>query len=331
MHKRRLLLFREPQVFTILQRQLVKKGYRVCPKVRLSDAIGKDDGERLAEREFDYFTRAHLDFLVVKDFLPVFAVEFDGAGHNAPNAAKRDVLKNRLCKAAGLPLLRVTSREISGTDDVTLLDYMLMRHVAWTEEIDGITAEIREWAENIPPDTDPEDLAVDLDPSFHFDVRHPFPGVAAVHERLWRKHRIAWDGSDHRRFADARFVCSISLGSCGSLHDDQFVTHVRQAALWPPGRPSLRDQPPIFSQEVEVTLRAYLPLRTDVPPPPFFTDWADALAAVEQARVRAESMWMPWLPGVSVYDVAENYAEYLGLRAIERWARQNLTASVAAE
>lgn len=87
-----------------------------------------------------------------------------------------------------------------------------------------------------------------------------------------------------------------------------------------------QDQPPVFSQEVEVTLRAYLPLRTDVPPAPFITDWSNLFGAVEQARVRAESMWMPWLPGVSVFDVAENYAEYLGFRSVERWARQNVPA-----
>jgi hypothetical protein len=107
MHKRRVLLFREPAVHSILRRQLTSKGFQVYPKVRLSDAVAKDDGEHLPQREFDHLTRAHLDFLVVRNELPVFAVEFDGQGHALPEAIERDVLKNRLCKSADLPLLRI--------------------------------------------------------------------------------------------------------------------------------------------------------------------------------------------------------------------------------
>ena len=84
MHKRRVLLFREPAVHSILRRQLTNKGFQVYPKVRLSDAVAKDDGEHLSQREFDYLIRAHLDFLVVRNDLPVFAVAFAGQGTRSP-------------------------------------------------------------------------------------------------------------------------------------------------------------------------------------------------------------------------------------------------------
>jgi len=44
---------------------------------------------------------------------------------------------------------------------------------------------------------------------------------------------------------------------------------------------------------------------------------------VRQFQIRVESMWFPDLPGLSVWDIAENYSEYLGFRAIERWAIKN--------
>ena len=46
----------------------------------------------------------------------------------------------------------------------------------------------------------------------------------------------------------------------------------------------------------------------------------------EQMQLRIEGMWFPDLPGISPWDISENYAEYLGFRAIERWAKQNLSA-----
>jgi hypothetical protein len=47
-------------------------------------------------------------------------VEFDGLQHlEDAHTIARDVMKNRLCKAADLPLLRITSREIFKRDEIT--------------------------------------------------------------------------------------------------------------------------------------------------------------------------------------------------------------------
>src|ERR1051326_2700882 len=99
MHKKKLLHFREPEVRTILERRLTKEGYRICPKVRLQDAIGLDRGEHLPEQQFTYFTRSHLDFLVTSGDSPIFAVEFDGSVHTTDDKLlQRDAIKNALCK-----------------------------------------------------------------------------------------------------------------------------------------------------------------------------------------------------------------------------------------
>ena len=330
MHKRRVLYFREPEVHSILLRQLSHSGYRIYPKVRLADAINKDQNEHLTSREFDYLSRAHLDFLVIRDELPIFAVEFDGLAHiHDQEAIERDVLKNRLCKAANLPVLRVTTSEITERDKLTLLDYMLMRFVAWHEEIDGILTEIQEYAANLPPASDPEDLAVDLDPSFHFNVRHPFPGAQLVRERLWRHYRIAWDMDPQRRRASPALLCDATLKRAGPLRSDQFHTSEIQATVW---KPDAKHDQTLFSEFVEVTIRSWLPLRTVVPDADMnlfaLSDLKELEAAVERFKIRVESMWFPDLPGINAWDVSEHYAEYLGFRAIERWAKRELRTNV---
>src|SRR5882672_5117138 len=133
LHTKRLLFLSEPNVDSILKRRLSHRGYRICPKVRLADVIGRPPkAKRLPQRAFEYLLTAHLDFLVTRNDVPVFAVEFDGTHHlTDAKTIERDYLKNRLCKAAGLPILRIMSREIREHERVTLLDYMLMRYLAW--------------------------------------------------------------------------------------------------------------------------------------------------------------------------------------------------------
>lgn len=332
MRKRRILYFLEPAVHTILLRQLTKKGYRIYPKVRLGDAIGKDSGDHLPSREFEYLMRAHLDFVVVKDDMPIFGVEFDGQSHREPTAVERDVLKNRLCKAADLPLLRITSAEVSERDQHSVLDYMLMRYVAWQEEIGGIVEEIHEFASGLPDDIDPNDYAVDFDPTFHFDLRHPFPGTALVQERLWRNYRIAPGiggrgyESGSRDSQPARYLCDVGTQKhSGSFRDDQFTTCALTVLVW---EPTSSSQNPVMETTVEVSIRAWLPLQHVVPEAPSLalSGLAGLAASSQQLIARIESMWFPSLPGISPWDIAENYAEYLGFRAIETWAKSDQTS-----
>lgn len=300
----------------------------MLPKVRVGDVIVKDPGDRLSQREFVYFTRAHFDFLVTKDNLPVFAVEFDGAHHFVDDRSMgNDVIKNRLCKDADLPLLRITSSEVEENDKLTLLDYMLMRYVAWAKEYPSIIEEISEYASNIPPDSDPNDYAVDLDPSFHFNLKHPFPGRDRILERLWRNHKIAWSMARANRQGVAEYLCDVALESTGPLESDQFHTCTQRAIMW---HRSGSPDSPIISEIVSASLRSWLPLHTAVPAPPDICSFRDHRGVpidpkelLAQFTLRIKSMWVPELPGLSSWDLAENYSEYLGFRSVERWAKKN--------
>jgi hypothetical protein len=105
----------------------------------------------------------------------------------------------------------------------------------------------------------------------------------------------------------------------GNFRDDQFTTCELTASVWEPGGSRKK---PVVTRNVEVSIRAWLPLHTNVPLPTFpFTTFSET--AVREFEERITSMWFPNLPGISPWDIAENYAEYLALRAIEEWAKSS--------
>jgi hypothetical protein len=101
---------------------------RVYAKMRLSDVI--DDDDYYLERElFSYYTRSHFDFTVTSpEQKPVMAIEFDGPYHNDPEQIARDAKKDRLCKQAGLPILRINANHV-------LRKYRGMTLLRWIIEV----------------------------------------------------------------------------------------------------------------------------------------------------------------------------------------------------
>jgi len=329
MQKRRLLNRSELEVDTVLQRQLRDSGYSVFSKVRLADVINKERGEFLPQRDFDYLRGAHLDFVVSRNEIPVFAVEFDGPLHETDDQTEeRDILKNRLCRAAGLPLLRITSTALEYHDQLTLLDYMLMRFIAWKREWPDLQREMAERAEEYGDTRDPEDLAVELDPSFWFDVRHPYPGLEGIKERLWRTHRVASFLDSDARQSSAAFLCESHAGGGGPLHHEQFHTSVARVSVWLPNESR---ETPVFLDFVEVTVRAWLPVESSSMPEPAVyqtPEIRELTSYLESMGAHVRSIWFPELPGLSPWDIADNYAEYLGYRRIELWASEQSRSGV---
>ncbi len=357
MKKKKILYLREPEVHTILQRRLASEGYFIWPKQGIEEIMGAEPQDYLNNSELQYLKHAHFDFVVAHKDQAIFVVEFDGIDHiNDPVVTERDVVKNRLCKLADLPLLRVMSTEIQELDQITVLDYMLMRYVAWKNEYPEIIKEIEELASRMGlvmtreegrptlveqkesslglKNYNPENLCTDLDPSFHFDLRHPFPGTALVRARLWRNYKIAWSlEADYLREKPV-YVCDVNPAGSGSLGHDQFHVSRQTATVWKgPGRSS-----PIFTEKVSASLRSWLPVYNAMPDQPHFEQlWKEFYSnsapekisqkIVHAFKLRAENIWFPDLPGLRADQIAENYSEYLGFRAIERWAKKKLAIS----
>jgi very-short-patch-repair endonuclease len=89
-------------------------GMRVFAKLRLSDVIQKDS-THLTNREFDFYTRSHCDFVVADaDARPVMIVEYDGPLHrSSAKQQERDEIKNELCRRAGLGMLRINDNYVT--------------------------------------------------------------------------------------------------------------------------------------------------------------------------------------------------------------------------
>ena len=98
------------QIFTVGERATYKIAQQIShdlnvealAKVRIADAINIQHSG-ISAAAFGYALKAHFDVLLIRENLPVLAIEFDGPGHDK----KHDDLKNSLCDRFGLPLVRV--------------------------------------------------------------------------------------------------------------------------------------------------------------------------------------------------------------------------------
>ena len=101
-------------------------GERLLTKVRVADVI---DIDRLGVtgRARSYALAAHFDFVMVDEATrPRFAVEFDGSLHRTDaRTIERDAIKDHLCQAADLPLLRITSRFTMSDTRWPILTYLV--------------------------------------------------------------------------------------------------------------------------------------------------------------------------------------------------------------
>lgn len=334
MKKLRLLFNSEPKVEDILRRGFTEPEYRVYPKVRLGDVIGKEEGEHLPERVFRYLTAAHLDFLVVKEGVSLFGVEFDGAHHfTDPATIERDTLKNWICCAAELPLLRITASEIVERDKLTLLDYMISLIVAWSKELPSIMSEIQSFSDALPEGYDEQDLAADLDPMFRFGLRHPYPLVPVLQQELRRSYKMIDEFDPTRSEGSHHFLYEVAhLGGPHPRHLD-LRESVAQLTLW---RSSPEGRAQLLRVTESVTMRWALSLG-DRPPPNLSESAAKAIQplldqlSAAGVPVRVNFPWMPKLPGIDPHDIGDTYAEYLALRKLKIWARDHVATAMTEE
>ena len=183
----------EVKMYHVLNRALAKRGYKVWMNMRLSEVLERAPSE-LDDVERDVFRKMHFDFVLTKGFSPQFVAEFDGPHHQQDSTSDRlDAVKNKFCKDAGLPMLRISSQELEVHEGVSVLSWILERWIAWQKEEPVILQEIEEELEARGPDDpviremmesgflDPE-----FDPTFIFDLRHPYPAILTVVHRLHR-------------------------------------------------------------------------------------------------------------------------------------------------
>lgn len=105
-------------------------GYRISLKMRLRDVIDVDDLP-LSAKERNFAFTSHLDFVAVdaRTHLPVIAIEYDGPQHLTDHLQiERDRIKDKLCEAAELPLLRIDNHFTRKEGRWRVLTYILWAH-----------------------------------------------------------------------------------------------------------------------------------------------------------------------------------------------------------
>ena len=148
------LLNRSEEVaFRELQSIAADNNLKVFSKTRLSDVIQKDR-TFLTQREFDFYTRSHCDFVVTDAaFRPLMVVEYDGPLHVAAKQQERDRIKNDLCKRAELGMLRIHDRHVTKL-------YRGMSLLRWIVEVSELEKAFYEaQANGQVPDDEPFDPA----------------------------------------------------------------------------------------------------------------------------------------------------------------------------
>jgi hypothetical protein len=87
-----------------------KNGALVFAKIRVADIL-PIEGSGISDQLFRFALQAHFDFVVAdREHTPLFAVEFDGPGHDSSDQQHRDSQKNLLCEYFCFPLLRINAR-----------------------------------------------------------------------------------------------------------------------------------------------------------------------------------------------------------------------------
>lgn len=112
---RRLLNRSEEVTADRLRSVCAEWGAHVYPKVRVADVLSLDRSV-IGSDLYGYGLQAHFDFTVCnKNFVPLFAVEFDGPSHHDPVQRRRDLQKEQICWNYSFPLLRVNDRYLDRT------------------------------------------------------------------------------------------------------------------------------------------------------------------------------------------------------------------------
>jgi hypothetical protein len=103
-----LLTFQERKFENVLQ-MAVSNNYRIFVKVRMGDVISIANEPKNCGRHMNQIFCKHLDFVLCEGelFRPVLIIELDDSSHSHYDRRASDDFKEKVCKQAAIPLLRV--------------------------------------------------------------------------------------------------------------------------------------------------------------------------------------------------------------------------------
>ena len=117
-----VLLSAAERSFLGVLEQALGEGYRVCPKVRVADAISVRRPLPRGEwqRAFNRISSKHFDFILCRstDLKIACAVELDDSTHQRNDRQERDMFLGDVCSVSSLPLLRFAAKGAYTVSDI---------------------------------------------------------------------------------------------------------------------------------------------------------------------------------------------------------------------
>ena len=105
--KRMLLTKTEYAFYKILKAECDKRGYLICPKVRMEDFLYVTNEKEKAKYR-GYVKSRHIDFIICDSELYMLCgIELDDPSHDSKKAQKIDRFKDDVFETIGVPLYRI--------------------------------------------------------------------------------------------------------------------------------------------------------------------------------------------------------------------------------
>lgn len=181
----------------IIRRTLLDSDWVLSRGPAVSTVFEKD--RYLAPDEYSLYSQGSFDFVVqhADQDQAEFVIEFDGPLHERPEQAARDIIKNRLCHEAQLPLIRIGFDELRERDEISVLEWLIQRFVVWEESTPDAAEEVLEQIESAPGSEaiaeelrdNPEEVIGILAATYSSEF--PFPANAEAAIRLYRRFGIS--------------------------------------------------------------------------------------------------------------------------------------------
>ena len=319
MKKKKLFNTSEYKTVSELRTTLEGSGFYIHPEMQVKNVIEIEQDDETSKKDRSTFNNASFDFVIYnKESFPEFVIEFDGPHHSIYNEKRKaDVRKNRLCAQARLPLLRIDDSFLKKYDKISFLKFVVERFVAWKNKIEDISQEIDErltFAATTKKGLDYDDPW--NDPSFIFDINHPFPPTVKIAERLFKKYQIVTSYIDVETYHAATSICPYIEFRRDKMGGGPIGKYSRRIDRTYQLEKVIEDT----SGKLDFEKLHYLNVSVE---------YIWGYPTIDQNEViqlhSVPTIIFQEIPGTSMWDLSDHFCDFLAFSDLEEWAETRMT------
>lgn len=318
MKTKRLFNTSEYKTFNEIRKSLEGEGFYIHPEMQVGRVIEPDEGERNTKSERNTFEKSFFDFVIYnKELYPEFVIEFDGPCHSDFKNRQRDIRKNRICERANLPLLRIDDSLLTEYEEVSLLGYIIRRFVAYRNKIGNISREVNERLSCARSSGDVNYDDPWYDPGVIFDLNHPFPVSIEIAERLYKNYGIVTNHIDAETYHNATSQYPyLEYHWGGGSGDGPISNYARRLERRYRLEKHIQDSFGKYDSEKVHELSTIVDYSWGVPAGEE-TDARNIVSTISHVHFQC-------IPGTSMFQLAQHLCDFLAIRELEKWAKNNL-------